>query len=227
MATSGSKSVAVTSWDTLKFSWSENSQSVTNNTTTISWTLQLIATSSGYISSSASKSWSVTVNGTKYSGTNTVGISNNSTKTLASGTTVIAHASDGTKSFNYSFSQQFDINFDGWIGTVSGSGSGTLDTIPRKSTLSVGNGTLGVEQTLTITEMASSFTHKVYAESGTSGKVYILGTASATSTSLSFKWTPPDSLARQNTAGTSVSVKFTLQTYSGSTLIGSNSYTKS
>lgn len=227
MATSGSKSVKVTDWDTLKFSWSEKSQDITNNKTTINWTLQLVATEYGYISSSASKTWNVTVNGTKYSGTTTVGISNNSTKTLASGTTTITHNSDGTKSFDYSFSQEFDITFNGWVGTISGSGSGTLDTIPRKSTLSVSNGTLGVEQTLTITEQASSFAHKVYTESGTSGKQYILGSSSATSTTLSFKWTPPASLARQNTSGTSVSVKFTLETYNGSTLIGSNEYTKS
>lgn len=217
MATSGSKSVAVTSWDTLKFSWSENSQSVTNNTTTISWTLQLIATSSGYISSSASKSWSVTVNGTKYSGTNTVGISNNSTKTLASGTTIIAHASDGTKSFNYSFSQQFDINFDGWIGTVSGSGSGTLDTIPRKSSLSAGNGALGTAQTLTVDRKSSSFTHTI---------TYVCGSASGTvvtkSADTSISWTPPLSLASQKTNGTSVSVTFTITTYNDSTSIGSN-----
>jgi Tfp pilus assembly protein PilW len=102
MATSGSKSVTVTSWDTLKFSWAQVSQSIPNNTTTVSWTLQLIAGSSGKISSTASKDWSVTVNGTNYSGTNTVGISNNATKTLASGKTTISHDADGTKSFSYS-----------------------------------------------------------------------------------------------------------------------------
>ena len=95
------------------------------------WKLELIAYNYGAISSSASKNWSVNVNGESYSGTNTIGIGNNQTKTLASGTTRIYHNSDGTKSFNYSFSQQFDINFNGWIGTKSGSGSATLDTIPR------------------------------------------------------------------------------------------------
>lgn len=217
MASSGSKSVAVTSWDTLKFSWSEKSQSVANNTTTISWTLQLIATGSGRIDSSASKTWSVTVNGTKYSGTNTVGISNNSTKTLASGTTTIAHASDGTKTFNYSFSQQFDINFDGWIGTISGSDSGTLDAIPRKSSLSAGNGTLGTAQTLTVDRKSSSFTHTITYKCGTAS-----GTVATKSSSTSISWTPPLSLASQKTNGTSVSVTFTITTYSGDTNIGAN-----
>ena len=107
MATSGSTSVKVTNWNTLKFSWEVTSQSVVNNTSTVSWKLQLIADSDGRIDSSASKKWSVTVNGTEYSGTNTVGIANNETKTLASGTTTIAHASNGTKTFSYSFSQSF------------------------------------------------------------------------------------------------------------------------
>ena len=112
MATSGSSSVTVTSWDTLKFSWETTSQSIANNTSTISWKLQLISGSSGRIDSSASKNWSVTVNGTKYSGTNTVGIANNTTKTLASNTSAIAHNSNGTKTFSYSFSHPYTARRD-------------------------------------------------------------------------------------------------------------------
>ena len=222
MATSGSKSVTVTSWDTLKFSWEEKSQDITNNKTTISWKMELIATSSGRIASTASKAWSVTVNGTKYSGTNTIGISNNATKTLASGTTTIAHNSDGTKTFSYSFSQEIAITFSGsYIGTKSGSGSGTLDTIPRKSTLSVGNGTLGTAQTLTVTRQSTSFTHTIVATCGDQSKTIC---TKSTSTSISF--TPPLEWASENTTGTSLSVKYTITTYNGNTSLGSNSYTK-
>ena len=217
MATSGYRNVTVTSWDTLRFSWEEQSQSVANNTTTITWKLQLIATSDGYISSSASKAWSVTVNGTKYSGANTVGISNNTTRTLASGTTTIAHASDGSKTFSYSFSQQFDIDFDGWIGTVSGSGTGTLDTIPRKSSLSASNGTLGTAQTLTVTRASSSFTHTITYKCGSAS-----GTVATKSSSTSISWTPPLSLSSQKTNGTTVSIIFTITTYSGDSSVGSN-----
>ena len=134
MATSGSKSVTVTNWDTLKFSWWENSQSVANNTTTIGWKMELIATSDGRISATATCPWEITVNGEEYSGNVNVGISNNTTKTLASGATTIKHNSDGSKTFSYSFSQYFGITFSGkWIATVSGSGSGTLDPIYRTS----------------------------------------------------------------------------------------------
>ncbi len=221
MATSGSKSVAFTSWDTLKFSWSVSSQSVTNNTSTVAWKLQLIATSSGRLDSTASKAWSVSVNGTNYSGTNTVGISNNSTKTLASGTTTITHDSNGDKTFSYSFSQAIKVTFAGtYIGTITGSGTGTLPNIPRASVLAASNGTLGTTQTFTVTRYSSSYTHTISFACGNAR-----GTITENATATSIKWTPPVSLANQNTTGTAVSVKLTIKTYSGSTLIGENTKT--
>lgn len=137
MATSGSKSVKVTSYNTLTFSWNVSSQSISNNTTTVSWKMQLVAGSSGKITSNLNtKKWSVTVNGTKYSGQNNIGIANNATKTLASGTTTIAHNADGTKTFSYSFKQEFNITFSGEsIGTKSGNGTGVLDAILRQATI--------------------------------------------------------------------------------------------
>ena len=137
MATSGNKDVVATkttsgnTGDTLRFKWSRKDYSTSGNYTNINWELQLIAGGAGRISSSANKKWSVTVNGNSYSGTNKIGIGNNETKTLASGTTKIPHNSDGTKTFSVSFSQQFDITFNGYVGTVSGSASFTLDSIPR------------------------------------------------------------------------------------------------
>lgn len=136
MALNGYTSIKVTNWDTLKFSWERTSYSIPNNTTTIAWKMELIATSSGRISSSSSRDWSVTVNGEKYSGTNNISIANNATKTLASGSTVIKHNNDGSKSFSYSFSQEFGITFSGSsIGTKSGSGTGTLEPLPRAAAI--------------------------------------------------------------------------------------------
>lgn len=221
MATSGSTSIKVTNWDTLKFSWEVTSQSIVNNTSTISWKLQLIAGSDGRIDSTASKKWSVTVNGTEYSGTNTVGIANNATKTLASNTTTIAHNSNGTKTFSYSFSQQFAITFDGAsIGTKSGSGNGTLDTIARKSSMTASNGLLGTAQTLTVSRYDSSFTHTITYTCGSA-----TGTVATKSSSTSISWTPPLELAQQAPSSTAVSIIFTITTYTGSTSIGSSTKT--
>lgn len=222
MATSGSSSVTVTSWDTLKFSWWVSSQSVAANTTTIGWRLELVAGSSGRIDSSAAKAWAVTVNGTAYSGTNTIGIGNNATKTLASGSTVIAHNADGSKSFAFSFSQAFGINFSGSsIGTKSGSGTGTLDTIPRATapTLSASAVDMGSAVTISLPRASGSFTHDL--AYSFAGAAYV---SIATGVGTSYSWTVPDmaSSIPNATSGT-----FTVRciTKNGSTVIGTKTVT--
>lgn len=228
MATSGYKTIKVTDYDSLKFSWERTSYSIANNTSTISWKMQLISTGYGKIISTASKDWKVVVAGKTFSGTNTVGISANSTKTLASGTRTIEHNSDGSKTFSYSFSQEFAIDFNGYVGTKSGSGEGTLNTIPRASVLSVSNGTLGTAQTIKITEYSSGFKHKLKYECGTASG-WIIGNSDTASSTLSKSWTPPLSLAKQDTTSgdCAVNIKFTLTTYNGGSKVGdSKTYTK-
>lgn len=106
----------------------QQSQSVANNTSTIKYILTLVRPSS--VSSSATKSWSVTVNGIKHSGSGSIGGSGN--KVLLSGTQVIQHNADGTKTISFSGSCQLDINWGGTqLGTITGSGSMTLTKIPR------------------------------------------------------------------------------------------------
>ena len=203
---------------TLRFNWSQSSQSIAKNNSVVSWNLQLIA-SGGSISSSASKSWNVTVNGSNYSGSNTVGISNGQTKTLASGSTTVGHNADGTKSFSFSFSQQFDINYSGvgWIGTKSGSGSGTLSTIPRTSSVSSTNANIGENITITINRASSSFTHTL---------TYVFnsltGTIATKTRSTSISWTLPTSFYAQIPNSKSSWGRVICDTYSGSTKIGSS-----
>lgn len=228
MATSGNKSVSVTSWNTLKFSWWFNSgdQSTANNTTLVRWKLELIAGSDGRIDSTASKDWSVTVNGTKYSGTNTIGISNNSTKTLASGTTVVKHDDDGSKTFSFSFSQEFNITFSGSaIGTISGSGSGTLNTIARASQPSCITwpdhtqdvGYFGDEISIHMNRKSSDFTHTVrYAFGSQTGTI---GTGVGTGTT----WVIPLSLMNLIPNASKGSGTIYVDTYNGSTLVGTKS----
>lgn len=203
---------------TLRFNWSQASQSIANNNSVVNWSLQLISTT-GTISSSASKSWSVTVNGTNYSGTNTVGIGTNTTKTLASGSTTIAHNADGTKSFSFSFSQQFDISYSGvgWIGTKSGSGSGTLTTIPRTSSVSSTNANIGENITITINRASSSFTHTL-----TYAFCNLTGTIATKTASTSVSFTLPTSFYAQIPNNKASWGRIICQTYNGSTLIGSS-----
>ena len=211
--------VAVSGNIKLRFNWSQSSQSVANNNSVVSWNLQLIS-ANGSISSSASKSWSVTVNGSNYSGSNTVGIGTNSSKTLASGSTTIAHNADGTKTFSFSFSQQFDINYSGvgWIGTKSGSGSGALTTIPRTSSVSSTNANIGENITITINRASSSFTHTL-----SYSFCNLKGTIATKTSSTSVSWKLPTTFYAQIPNSKSSRGTITCDTYSGSTKIGSSS----
>lgn len=217
MANSGSTSLNVISTGYIKilFSWEINDQSVANNTSVVVWKLELASVSAdATISSKYAKAWSVTVNGEEYSGKNYITLGANETILLASGSTTIEHTTDGTKTFNYSFTQEIQVNFkvDGLIRSISGSGSGTLDRIARTSTLYAYDGSLDAEHTLTINRKADTFKHRLTYRCGdVSG--YIAGSANSFTTETSIKWTPPIGLAHQNTTGTSVPVVYTLYTY--------------
>lgn len=221
MANSGYKVWAVTDHDWLTFEWKVLSQDIASNTSRVQWELILESDAYGRISSTADKLYNVTVAGTKWEGSNSVGIGASTTVTLMRGTAVVPHNSDGTKTFDYYVFQEFAITFSGeWIGNIEGSGSGTLPTIPRASTLGASNGTLGTAQTLTVTRQSTSFTHTITYKCGSAS-----GTIATKSSSTSISWTPPLTLASQNTTGTSVSVTFTITTYNGTTSIGSGTKT--
>lgn len=218
MATSGSTSVSVTAYDTLKFSWVQVGQNTASNYTTINWSLQLISGTAGQIISSAQKAWSVTVNGTTYSGTNSVAIGNNTTATLASGQTTITHGQDGTKSFNYSFSQEFNITFAGAsIGTKTGSGTGSLNTIPRATTPvpHVTTAEMGTTLTIYTYRASTEFTHDL--EYSFAGSTYVVLQNNVDTVAY---WAIPLSLASSipDTASGTLTIRCT--TKKGSTVIG-------
>lgn len=129
-------------------------------------------------------------------------------------TRTITHDADGTKSVAISATGAIAGST---LDSTTVSGTAKLDTIPRKSTLTASDGTLGTPQTLTVTKQADSFTHTITYTCGSAS-----GTACTKSSSTSVSFTPPLTLAAQNTTGTSVSVKFTITTYNGNTSIGSN-----
>lgn len=212
MATSGSKIVEIFSWIRMRFSWEQTGQSVANNTTDINWKLELITTTGALYR--YGRTWSVTIDGTKYSGSVDVSLDEYDSQVCASGTATVSHNADGTKTFAYSFTHDFSLTLNSgkYMGTYSGQGSDTLTTIPRASSLTAANGTLGTEQTLTINRAASSFKHRLTYKCGDVAD-YIAGSPTAYTTETAIKWTPPIGLAHENTTGTSVSVTLTLYTY--------------
>lgn len=201
----------------LSLSITQNSQSIANNTSnvtvkaTVKWT-------SGSFNQLQKSGW-VKIDGTTYDFTSSFNYSGTTSgsQVIFTKTVNVSHNSDGTKTLSCSASYTTGVS----SGTITASTSKVLTTIPRKSTLSVGNGTLGTPQTLTVTEQASSFTHTITAKCGSAST-----TVCSKSTNNSISFTPPLSWASQNTTGTSVSVTYTITTYNGSTSVGSNTYTK-
>lgn len=115
--------------------WYVNSQSSDSNSSNVTATMYIRAQGSGYtISSSVSKNVSLTINGTTYSGTSSIGIGAGSRKNLISRTVNVPHNADGTKTCSFSCSGAFGVTLSGkYYGTVSHSGSGTFPTINLNS----------------------------------------------------------------------------------------------
>lgn len=196
---------------------SESNVNTANNTSVV--TAKLYYYGNGVSWSNDRQPYRIVIDGTTYSGTSSFSTST-SAQLLGTASKTVTHNDNGAKTVTVSASFATDVS----LGTLTTSSNITLTTISRLSSLSVGNGTLGIAQTLTISEPTSSNNHKIKYTCG-SEEGYILGSASATSTSNSVRWTPPISLAAQNTKGTSVTATITLYTFNGNgASVGSKSY---
>lgn len=93
---------------------------------------------------------------------------------------------------------------------------------PAASAISAPSGTLGTALTLSLTRYNSSFTDTITYKCGNAS-----GTVTSGSTAASVAWNTSNgntvALAAQNTSGPSVEVTFTVTTYSGGTVVGTNS----
>ena len=220
MATSGTIQEAIRTGYRLQIAWTVDSQSVANNTSTVTAKVQLVSTGSSYtINSTASKSGSLTINGTKYTFSFSAALSGNQTKTLYTKTVTVAHSADGSKTCSFSATCGINVTLSGtYYGNVTASGSGVFNTIARASTISSVTSSVSVNGTnavtVNITRAASSFTHTVVFSFGSYSKTT---TAVGTSTSYAI----PQSWLNAIPNATSGTAKVTVTTYSGSTKIGS------
>ena len=220
MATSGTIQQAIRTGYRLQIAWAVDSQSVANNTSTVTAKVQLVSTGSSYtINSSASKSGSLTINGTKYTFSFTASLSGNQTKNIFQKQVTVSHASDGTKTCSFSATAGINVTLSGtYYGDITASGSGVFNTIARASTISSVTSSVSVNGTNTctvaITRASSSFTHTV---------VFSFGSYSKTTTGVgtSTSYAIPTSWLNAIPSATSGTAKVTVTTYSGSTKIGS------
>lgn len=198
--------------------WSAT-QSITNNTSTIKAQWYMIKTQN-YDSYNNTGDSKVVLN---IGGTTYTKYINFDFRDKAVGTTVllatysktISHNSDGTKSVNISGTHTTGLDS---LGTKTLSGTASLDTIPRASSVSASNMTMGTASTISVTKKNANFTHRVYYSFGSKSNVEITnGTTSSTSVS----FTPPLSLASEIPNATSATITIRCVTYNGSTQVGS------
>lgn len=215
MASSGSLNTTGYEGRYLNFSWQQTSQSIANNTTTISWTLK--GAGQGEVGYYTSGNFKVVIDGTTvYSSSTRIDLYNGTV--VASGTKTFTHNADGT--------QTFAVSVEAGIYTVavncSGSATFTLNTIARASqpscitwpehTQNVGE--FGDTISIHMNRKASNLTHTVRYQFGEqSGTI-------ATNVGTGTTWTIPLSLMNLIPNTTSGSGTIYVDTYNGSTLVG-------
>lgn len=214
MAKSGSITTGEKQGRSVTLSWTLSSQSIDKNTSTIAWSITGSGSASGYVKSGGFKA---VINGTTvYSTSTDTRIELRNGTVVATGSTTITHNADGTKSFSLSV----EAGVYTYAVSVSASGTHTLDTIPRASTVSATNANLGSASTITITRASSSFTHTLSYTFGSS-----TGTIVSKTTSTSYSWTPALTLSNQIPNAVSGTCTITCDTYSGTTKVGSKTCT--
>lgn len=184
-------------------------QSVANNTTQVRILWKSTQSGASYNAYTRTAKYYISINGgaeTEYSVS--YKLPKGTTATILDTTITVPHNADGTGSVKVRTWMDTDIS----AGVIQKTVTLELDTIPRASSLTASNGTLGTEQTLTINRAASTFKHRLTYKCGAVAG-YIAGSATTYTTGTSHKWTPPIGLAAQNTEGTSVLITLTLYTY--------------
>ena len=194
-----------------KIVWSAT-QSITGNYSDVTATLYYSRNNTGY-ETGGTWSGSITINGTKTSGSKYITITYNSNTVAMSATTRVYHDNNGTKSITISASGSISGTT---LTSTSCSGYVTLDTIARASSLSLSVSSVNVGGTITanITRASSSFTHTV--------EFYINNTyyKSYSSVATSQSYPIPDSWASYMSSSSSCTAYCRITTYNGSTKIG-------
>lgn len=215
MATSGSFKTSSYASRHLVFAWTEKSQSVANNTTTISWTLKGAGgdTTKYYLTGPIK----VAIESkTVYSSDKRIQLT--AGLLVASGEVTLTHGDSGAKSFSASVEAAIYT----YAVNCKGSGSWSLDTIPRASqpslitwpetTNDIGN--FGDTISIHMNRKADNFTHTVRYEFGSTKATIATGVTTGTT------WEIPLTLMNQLPAATKGSGRVYVDTYNGSTLVG-------
>lgn len=202
----------------------EDSYSIENNTSRVYWWVGIRSNTQHHNHQGLSEHYKVVVNGsTVHDASHTVSCGSGQTVGIADGYTTVSHNADGSKSISVSASFSCDNTSYYAPRTGSCSGSLTLTTIPRASSISIDSPSIECGNTININGSSASknFTHKIYAT--WNGKKSELVTIASGTTTPSFSYTIPTSWEKDLPNLTSGIATFTLETFSGSNSVGSKS----
>ncbi|WP_353315714.1 DUF859 family phage minor structural protein, partial [Streptococcus uberis] len=201
---------------TLDTSYVVKSQDVVKNQSVITLTVKLNANGYASISGAGTKSLTLNVNGGGAIQQVDVNISAGQSKQIWQADYTIPHNADGTKSFT--ITTTLDINVGGY-GSATVSFPAYMPKINRTSTVSMPSATMGNATSITVTRSDASYTHTLrYDWYGKTGTI-------ATGVATSYSWTVPLTFANDIPNSTVGNGKIYVDTYSGSTLLGTSSAT--
>lgn len=216
MATSGKVSSNGYQGRYITFSWSLSSQSVKANTSTIAWRLEGDGT--GQSSRYKAGNFKVVIDGTTvYSTSEDARIWLYDGTLVASGNYTLAHNNAGQKSF----SVQIQAGIYTYAVNCTGSGSFTLPNISRISTITAVNGTTTSDVlSVNYTEYVTSYTNNLIIKLNNT----ILETITDYTSGASFSLSDEALQVIYSNVKTSstATLSFSLQTYDGSTLLGTS-----
>ena len=196
-------------------------QSIANNTTVVGYSV-LMERNGNYSFATSGNRVTCTINGTQVVNT-TVSADMTSAKsvTLAWGyTSAITHNADGTKSVSCSAS--FTPSSSAYYMPTSKTASGTytLTTIPRASTVTVKDTNIGSSATINIARNLSSYTDTLtYSFSD------LTGTIATKTSNTSVSWTVPTSFYAKIPNASSGVCTITCETFNGNTSLGTKTTT--
>ena len=195
---------------------SETSYSIADNTSKVRIIWKSTQSGSSYNGFTRTAYYYYSVNGgSEIEKTVSYTLPQNSTRTIVDTTLTVPHEPNGSGTIKVRTWMDTDIS----AGVIQkDSGTITLTTIPRKSTLSVSNGELGKAQTLKATRKSDSFTHTLTWTCGAHK-----GTIATKSSAVSWTFTPSKELSKEAPYGSKVYCSFKLTTYNGSNAVGSDS----
>ena len=221
MASSGSGTHAFAR-HRLIYEWNIATQSIPNNNSTITCKVFLQSVDQyGAMYAPAVNQGYVILNGERKNFTATSDLSAYQKKLLFAANWVVGHNADGTKDFKVTCSYNVNVTFNGvYYGTTVWEGFGTLNTIPRTSSISISPSTInfGDKTRIHIDRASSSFTHTLTFKWGDSNNTF-----ANQINYVDYDFTPSIDLSKYIPNGTSGWGTIVCDTYSGGTKIGSSS----